>query len=99
MSSAKTRSAPELSGFFLSQKLLASAVHTLSWADQSWWNPRNKMVPPDAMAKPSWAGVDTSPLAGKVHGFLVPEARSAAEVLWLLPVPEAVSLASPHSHL
>jgi hypothetical protein len=89
----------KLSGFFLSQKLLASAVHTLSLADQSWWNPGNKMVPPDAMAKPAWAGADTSPLTGKVPGSLVPETRSAAEALWLPPVPEAVSLSSSHSHL
>ena len=29
----------KLCDFCLSQKLLASAVHTLTCADQSWWNP------------------------------------------------------------
>jgi hypothetical protein len=42
---------------------------------------------------------DTSPLAGKVPGCLVPEMGSATEALWLPPVPEAVSFCSPHSHL
>ena len=60
---------------------------------------RTKMSPPDAVVKPSWAGVDTSPLAGKVPGCLEPKTRFASEALWVLPVPEAVSLCSPHSHL
>jgi hypothetical protein len=48
-------------------------------------------------ALPAWA--DTSPLAGKVPGCLDLETMSAPEALWLLPVPEAVCLCSPHSHL
>jgi hypothetical protein len=44
-------------------------------------------------------GADTSPLAGKVPECPEPETRSAAEALWLPPVPEAVSLCSPHPHL
>jgi hypothetical protein len=46
---------------------------------------------------PGWE--DTSPLAGKVPGYLVPKTGSATEALWLLPIPEAVSFCSPHSHL
>jgi hypothetical protein len=42
---------------------------------------------------------DTSPLAGKVPGYLEPETGSASEALWLPPVPEAVSFCSPYSHL
>jgi hypothetical protein len=42
---------------------------------------------------------DTFPLAGKVSGCLEPKTGSASEVLWLLPVPEAVSFYSPYSHL
>jgi hypothetical protein len=37
----------KLCGFCLSQKLLASTVHTLSCADQSWQNLGTKMAPPD----------------------------------------------------
>ena len=44
-------------------------------------------------------GMDTFPLSGKVPGCLEPETGSASEALWLLPVPEAVSFRSPHSHL
>jgi hypothetical protein len=50
----------KLCGFCLSQKLLASAVHTLSYEDQSWLNPETKMSPLDAVAKPSW--VEQTPL-------------------------------------
>jgi hypothetical protein len=56
------------------------------------------MSRPDAVAKSSGRS-DTSPLAGKVPGCLEPKTRSAPEALWLLPVPEAVSFCSPHSHL
>jgi hypothetical protein len=42
---------------------------------------------------------DTSPLAGKVPGCLGPEKWVTSEALWLLPVPEAVSFCSAHSHL
>jgi hypothetical protein len=44
-------------------------------------------------------GADTSPLAGKVPACLEPEMGPALEAVWLLPVPEAVSFCSPHSHL
>jgi hypothetical protein len=43
--------------------------------------------------------VDTCPLARKVDGCLEPENGAAPEALWLLCVPEAASLFSPHSHL
>ena len=43
--------------------------------------------------------VDTSPLVGKVPGCLEPETGSVSEAVLLLPVPEAVSFCSPHSHL
>jgi hypothetical protein len=46
---------------------------------------------------PGWA--DTSPLAGKVPGCLEPKTGTVPEALWLLPVQEAVSFCSPHSHL
>ena len=42
---------------------------------------------------------DSYPLVGKVPGCLEPEKGFASEALWLLPVPEAVSFCSPHSHL
>jgi hypothetical protein len=38
-------------------------------------------------------------LAGKVPRCLEPETGTVSESLWLLPVPEAVSFCSPHSHL
>ena len=53
----------------------------------------------NAPTQPSPDGVDTSPLAGKVPGYLEPEMGSATEALWLPLVPEAVSFCSPHSHL
>jgi hypothetical protein len=48
-------------------------------------------------ALPGW--LDTSPLAGKVLGCLDPEMGCASEAVLILPVPEAVSFCSPHSHL
>jgi hypothetical protein len=54
---------------------------------------------PRCCGKAFLCGVDTSALAGKVPGCLEPEMGSASEGLWLLPVPEAVSFCSPHSHL
>ena len=44
-------------------------------------------------------GLDTSPLAGKVTGYLEPEKGPALDAMWLPPVPEAVSFCSLHSHL
>jgi hypothetical protein len=44
-------------------------------------------------------GADTFPLAGNVPRCLESETGSAPEAVWLLPVPEAVSFPSPHSHL
>jgi hypothetical protein len=43
--------------------------------------------------------VDTYSLARKVAGCLEPKKGAAWEALWLLPVPEAVSFCSSHSHL
>jgi hypothetical protein len=43
--------------------------------------------------------LDTSPLAEKVPGCLEPETGTVSEALLVLPVPEAVSFCSPHSHL
>jgi hypothetical protein len=40
----------------LSQKLLASVVHTLTCADSSWWDPGRKMASLDGSVKPSWVG-------------------------------------------
>ena len=57
------------------------------------------MAPPGAPAKALPGRADTSPLAGKVSGCLEPKTGSASEALWLLPVPEAISFCSPHSHL
>jgi hypothetical protein len=48
--------------------------------------------------KPPGLG-DTRPLAGWVAGCLEPEKGATSEALWLLPIPEAASLRSPHFHL
>jgi hypothetical protein len=57
------------------------------------------MSPTDALAIPSWARPNTSPLAGKVPRCLEPEKGAASEALSLPPLPEAVNFCSPHSHL
>jgi hypothetical protein len=72
----------------LSQNLLASVVHTIACADQSWQDPGTKMFP---QVKALPGRVDTSPLAGKVPGCLELEKGPASEALWLPPVPEAVA--------
>jgi hypothetical protein len=46
----------KLCGSYLSQKLLASVVHTLACADNFLQSPGAKMAPSDAEAKTSWAG-------------------------------------------
>jgi hypothetical protein len=43
----------KLCGSRLSQKLLASVLHTLTSTDKSWWNLGTKMSPADAPATPS----------------------------------------------
>ena len=48
---------------------------------------------PGSSAKAIACGVDTSPITGKVT------TGPASEALWLLPVSEAGSFWSPHSHL
>jgi hypothetical protein len=78
---------------------VATAVHTLTFADQSWWNPETQDGSPRYCGKALPGGADTSPLAGKVPKCLEPETRSAPEALWFPPVPEAVSLCSPQSHI
>jgi hypothetical protein len=45
----------KLCGSSLSQKLLASVVHTLTCTDLSWWSLGTKMSPADAPATPFWA--------------------------------------------
>ena len=83
----------------LSQKLCSfcnrhSHLHRLvsegSWNQDGFSRCSSKALP---------GGVDTFPLAGKVAGCLEPETGSAPEAVWLLPIPEAVSFCSPHSHL
>jgi hypothetical protein len=59
----------------------------------------NQDVSPRCCGKALLGGLDTFPLAGKMPGCLEPETWSAPEALWLMPIPEAVSLCSPHSHL
>jgi hypothetical protein len=80
----------------LSQKLLASLVHTLTCTYYSWWSPGTKMSPADAPATPSQAGGTPLLWQGRCPE---PEKGPASEALWLLPVPEAVSFYSPYSHL
>jgi hypothetical protein len=84
--------------FGLSQKLLASVVHTLTCADYFRWSPRTTMAPTNPEAKASRGPADTCPLAGRVAGCLEPEKGAASEALWLPPVQEAVSFCSAHSH-
>ena len=60
---------------------------------------RNQDGSPRCSNKALLGGADTSPLAGKVPGCLEPETGSVSEAVLLLPVPEAVSFCSPHSHL
>jgi hypothetical protein len=50
---------------------------------------------PRCCGKALLGGADTSPLAGKVPRCHEPKTWCAPEALWLLPVPEAVSLQSP----
>jgi hypothetical protein len=85
----------------LSQKLLASVVHTLTCAASSRQDPGTKMPSADAPLKVKTlpGAVDITPLAGKVPGCLEPEMGAALKALWLLPVPEVVSFCSLHSHL
>ena len=58
ISGVRTSLLPEDEGLKqgLSQKLLASVVHTLTSADYSWWDPGRRMAPMDGKAKPSQAG-------------------------------------------
>jgi hypothetical protein len=59
----------------------------------------NQDVSPRCCGKALPGGLDTSLLAGKEPGCLEPKTWSVPEALWVLPVPGAVSLYSPHSHL
>jgi hypothetical protein len=59
----------------------------------------NKDGSPKCFGKALSGGAETSPLAGKVPRYLEPETGSASEAVWLLPVSEAFSFCSPHSHL
>jgi hypothetical protein len=54
---------------------------------------------PTCCGKALLSGADICPLAGKVPGCLEPKTGPVPEALCLLPVPEAVSLCSRHSHL
>ena len=51
---------------------------------------RNQDGSPRCCGKALPGGADTSPLSGKVPGYLEPEMGSASEAVWLQPVPEAV---------
>jgi hypothetical protein len=95
----ETWSPQKLCGFHLSQKLLASAVHTLTYVVQSWRNLGTQDGSPKCCGEALPGGVGTSPLAGKVPRCLEFEIWHALEALWLPPNPEAVSLCSPHSYL
>jgi hypothetical protein len=81
--------------FGLSQKLLASVVHTLTCADYCLSSPGTKMASVDPEAKAYWAG--QTPVLwppGMVARCLEPENGAASEALWLSPFPEAVSFSS-----
>ena len=71
--SPKTALPQELCGSCVSQKLLASVVHTLTCADCPPWSPETKVASadPEAESLPGWA--DTCPLAAKVAGCLEPK--------------------------
>jgi hypothetical protein len=89
----------KLCGFCLSLKLLASAVHTLTCADQSWQNLGTQVAPVDAVVKPSLEGWTPLLWQGKCPDVWSLKYGLSLEALWLLPDPEAVSFCSPHSPL
>ena len=59
----------------------------------------NQVGSPRCSDKALLGGVDSSSLAGKLPGCLEHKMVSVSEAVLLLPVPEAVSFCSPHSHL
>jgi hypothetical protein len=85
--------------FGLSQKLLASVVHTLTCADYFQRNRGTKMIPADAEAKPFRAGQTPILWPGSWLDVWSLKRGASSEALWLPPVPEAVSFCSAHSHL
>jgi hypothetical protein len=88
----------KLCGSHLSQKLLASVVHTLTCADCLPQSPRTKVAStqPEAEASALGGHLSSGPEGGRVSRA---ENGAASEALWLSPVPEAASFCSPHSHL
>ena len=67
----KQRLPQKLCGSCLTQKLLASVVHTLTSADLSWQNLGTKMSLADSQSIASWAGNNASPLIEKVPECLI----------------------------
>ena len=96
--SLKTALPQKLCGSRVSQKLLASVVHTLTCADcpqrslEPRWLLRNLRQKPLGPCR----HLSSGPEGGWLPGA---ENHAVSEALWLSPVPEAASLCSPHFHL
>jgi hypothetical protein len=77
---------------------VVSVVHTLTSLDYFPWSPETKTAPADPEAKASQVGCTPVLWPGR---WLVSGAENGAAsgALWLLSVPEAASVCSPHSHL
>ena len=89
----------KLCGSTLSQKLLASVVHTLTCANYFRWSPGTKMAPADAEAKPFRAGQTPVLWPGRCPDVWSSKRGPPQKLCGSLPIPEAVSFCSPHSHL
>jgi hypothetical protein len=81
----------KLCGSRLSQKLLASVVHTLTCVDCPPRSPRTKVAPTEPEAEASGPGgyLSYGPKGGQMSGA---KNGATSEALWLSPVPEAASL-------
>jgi hypothetical protein len=94
----KTGSFPEAVLLWPVTEATVSVVHTLSCVDYLPRSPGTYMAPTDPEAKSSQDG--WTPVLCQEGGWLSGAKRGAtSEALWLLPVPEAASLCSPHSPL